>query len=305
MTSRKRLILNCDDFGQCRAANEAIIALLEEGLASSATIMAPAPAFREAAQWARRQGDRVSIGAHLTFTSEFPGWRWGSLTGAASLQDAEGFLHPDVESFERRAEARDVKREMEAQFRAVRDAGVRITHADNHMGSLYGLATGRSHLQLTLRECSARRLPFRLFRRIWEQDEFLASIAGAEKTLGKVVLLADLLGVPLPDYLVSHPYHVEPGETYASFKAILCAKLYELPEGITETYVHPAVPDRDMERIVPSWEKRVWEFRLLQDDDFLYALRDAGIALATYRDVAREQKRSRLGALMGIGKLLG
>ncbi|SDS90113.1 hypothetical protein SAMN05444162_2559 [Paenibacillaceae bacterium GAS479] len=293
----KRLILNCDDFGQCRAANEAIFGLLEEGLASSATIMAPAPAFREAAEWCRRQGDKVSIGAHLTFTSEFPDWRWGALTGAASLQDRDGFLHPDIEAFERSALAPDVKREMNAQFKAIREAGISITHADNHMGSLYGLATGRSYLPLVLWQCSRRRLPFRLFRRIWEKDVFLASVPNAEQILNKVVALADLLRVPLPDYLVSHPYHVEPGETYSSFKTMMINKLYDLPEGITETYVHPAVQDEEMGRIIPSWEKRTWEHRLLQDGDFRYALQDAGIELATYRDVWREQKRPRWNAM--------
>jgi len=47
----KYLVINCDDFGQSPAMNAAIMHLLEEGLVSSATIMAPAPAFREAAEW--------------------------------------------------------------------------------------------------------------------------------------------------------------------------------------------------------------------------------------------------------------
>ena len=45
-----------------------------------------------------------------------------------------------------------------------------------------------------------------------------------------------------------------------SLKAMLIAKLYALPEGITETYIHPAVEDREMVRLIPSWEKRTWEF---------------------------------------------
>lgn len=299
----RKLILNCDDFGQCRAANEAIIGLLEEGLASSASIMAPAPAFREAAEWCRQMGEGISIGAHLTLTSEFPGWRWGALTGAASLCDSEGFLPPDLDSFEQNADAHDVRREINAQFRAIREAGVSVTHADNHMGSLYGLATGRSFLPLVLWQCSRRGIPFRLFRCIWEKDAFLSSIPNASRTLAKIVAVADLLAVPLPDYLVSHPYLLEEGETYASFKATMVAKLYELPAGITETYVHPALPDREMERIIPSWKKRTWEHRLLRDEDFRYALRDADIQLATYRDVAIEQKRSRWKAVRRLPQL--
>ena len=148
---------------------------------SSATIMAPAPAFREAAEWCRRTG-ASNIGAHLTFTSEFPGYRWGEPDRREVAADAEGSLHPTVEAFERCADSDEVRREMRAQFQAVKEAGIAVSHADNHMGSLFGLATGRSFLPMVLWECSRRKLPYRLFRRIWEQDEFLASIPEAQAT---------------------------------------------------------------------------------------------------------------------------
>ena len=56
----RKLILNCDDFCRCRAANEAIICLLEEEARPSATIMAPAPGFQEAAAWGRRPAQSIS-----------------------------------------------------------------------------------------------------------------------------------------------------------------------------------------------------------------------------------------------------
>ena len=46
MTMERRLIINCDDFGQSKAMNEAIRHLLEENKVSSATIMTVAPALR-------------------------------------------------------------------------------------------------------------------------------------------------------------------------------------------------------------------------------------------------------------------
>ena len=39
--SKKYLVINCDDFGQSPAMNEAIMTLLDEGKVSSATIMTP------------------------------------------------------------------------------------------------------------------------------------------------------------------------------------------------------------------------------------------------------------------------
>ncbi|MBN2980948.1 MULTISPECIES: ChbG/HpnK family deacetylase [Cohnella] len=301
----KRLILNCDDFGQSAAANRAIMHLLEEGKVSSATIMPPAPAFAEAAAWCRKR--RIgSVGLHLTFTSEYDAIRWRSLTGHPSLHDEEGFMFHTVEEFERNAEPRAVRLEMKAQFEAARRAGIDIAHADNHMGSLYGLATGKSHLPQVLWLCSRRRLPFRLFRRFEPRDSFMASIASPEtqRALDKVVALADTLGVGVPDYLISHPYHAEEGESYESFRAMMIARLYELPDGVTETYIHPAVEDEKLAKSIPSWKKRVWEYRLMLDADFEYAMKDANVMLTDYRHVQRHMRRPRLRAAGRLAKSL-
>ena len=139
------LILNCDDFGQSPAANRAIMHLLEERRVSSATIMPPAPAFEEAAAWVRGRAD-PRVGLHLTLTSELPGHRWSSLTGHPSLHDETGGMHLTVADFEKLADPKAVRAEINAQFDQVKDAGLPITHVDNHMGSLYGIETGRSYL---------------------------------------------------------------------------------------------------------------------------------------------------------------
>jgi predicted glycoside hydrolase/deacetylase ChbG (UPF0249 family) len=292
--------MNCDDFGQSHAANKAIMHLLEEGKVSSATIMPPAPAFEEAAAWVRRKRI-VNIGLHLTLTSEFAGFRWKSLTGQSSLHDESGYMHMTVLDFEKRADPRSVKSEIRAQFQAAKHAGLHLTHVDNHMGSLYGIATGRSYLPFVLWQCSKRGLPFRLFRYIYK-DKFLASIANAKEALEKVVVLADTLGVGIPDYLLSHPYHIEEGETYISFKQSLIEKVYDLPEGVSETYIHPGMEDEAMQRLIPSWEKRVWEYKLMLDEDFTYALRDARVTLIDYRYVHQHLRRSRWKSAIALFK---
>ncbi|RAV10807.1 polysaccharide deacetylase family protein [Paenibacillus contaminans] len=293
--TKRYLIINCDDFGQCKAANEAIIHLLEEGKVSSATIMPPAPAFKEAAAWARSLKE-PKVGLHLTFTSEYEGNRWRSLTGDPSLHDESGYMHMTIREFEEKAAPHAVGAEMRAQFRAVQEAGLTISHVDNHMGSLYGLATGRSYLPQVFRECGKRGLPFRIFRNVYEKDPLLASIPNAAGILAKVVALADALGVAMPDYLLTHVYPVEEGETYESFKSMLIQKVYDLPEGVSETYIHPAVEDDELKSFLPSWQKRVWEFELMQDDDFAYAIKDAGVVMTDYRYVREHLRRPRVAA---------
>lgn len=297
------MILNCDDFGQCEAANRAIMHLLEEGKVSSASLMPPAPAFREAAEWCRKNGVS-NVGLHLTLNSEFDGLRWSGLTGHPSLHDENGHMHRTVEHFERKADAGAVREEIEAQFRAVREAGLDISHVDNHMGSLYGLATGRSFLPQVLWQCSRRGLPFRLPRYPDPKERWLDSAEEESRRLALVTALADALGVGIPDRLLRHPYGIQEGETYDSFKQSFIRRLYELPEGVCEIYIHPAADDERMRRLIPHWEKRVWEYRLPLDDDFRYAMRDAGIVLYDYRRLQAERRRPRLRAAARLLRLL-
>lgn len=299
----KKLILNCDDFGQSPALNQAIMALLEEGKVSSATIMTVAPGFEEAAAWTAKRR-QPNVGLHLTMTSEFEALRWRSLTGDPSLHDDSGYQYRTVKEFEQGAATRAVMKEIDAQYGLARKAGIAVSHVDNHMGSLYGMETGRSLLPQTLWKVSRWKLPMRFFRHIYKEDPLLGSLEGIERPVAQVAALADAFGVPIPDYLLSHPFAVEDGETYDSFKQSIIAKLYRLPDGVCETYIHPGVPDPWMQEHIPNYEKRVWEYRLPFDDDFAYALRDADVELTGYRYVQEHLKRPRLRSGLRLVKLL-
>jgi predicted glycoside hydrolase/deacetylase ChbG (UPF0249 family) len=288
----KLLIINCDDFGQSPAMNKAIMHLLEERKVSSATIMTPAPGFEEAAEWCRRRG-QSNIGLHLTFTSEFDALRFPSLTGHSTLHDDSGNMHKTIEQFERKSDTAAFVLEIEAQYQALRKFGFPITHVDNHMGSLYGMATGRSRIPQVLRKCAKWGLPFRLFRKVHPDDPLLRSIPGVERIVAKASSLAGVMGVAIPDYLLSHPFEASVDETYERFKQSMMTKMYNLPDGISETYIHPAVDDPDMRSRVPHWEKRVWEYQLMLDEDFTYAIKDAGVILTDYSYIHKHGRASR------------
>lgn len=296
----KRLIINCDDFGQSPAMNQAIMHLLEEGKVSSATIMAVAPGFEEAAAWCSCR-QQQNVGLHLTMTSEFEALRWSSLTGDSSLHDEGGHQYKTVKEFEQGAHTKAVLKEIVAQYERVKQSGITISHVDNHMGSLYGMETGRSLLPQTLWRISRWGLPSRFFRYIHAEDPLLGSLKNIERPVALGAGLADTLGVPIPDYLLSHPFGVEEGETYDRFKQSIIAKLYSLPDGVSETYIHPGIDDPWMSANIPHWEKRVWEYRLPFDDDFIYAIRDSSVELTDYRYVQEHLKRPRVKS---AGRLL-
>ena len=106
------LIINCDDVGSSHSANVAALRALDEGIATSATMMVPCPWAREAA----RMFAGRDVGVHLTLTAEYPGYRWRSLTGARSLHDSDGFLPARTKDAVRNAQPDDVRAECRAQI---------------------------------------------------------------------------------------------------------------------------------------------------------------------------------------------
>lgn len=125
------LILNCDDVGSSHAANLACLEVMTSGIATSGTLMVPCA-------WAREAVDLfagLDLGVHLTLTCEYPGYRWRSLTGSASLHDADGFLPATIAEVFARASVQDVRTECRAQIEQALAWGVDVTHIDSHMGT--------------------------------------------------------------------------------------------------------------------------------------------------------------------------
>ncbi|MCJ2123703.1 ChbG/HpnK family deacetylase [Methylobacterium sp. J-077] len=123
------LIVNCDDLGSSHSANIASHRALTDGFATSATLMVPCPWALEAVEML----DGFSIGVHLTLTSEYEGYRWRGLTGAASLHDETGFLARTTAAALSMIKPGDARAECRAQIEAALSWGVDVTHLDAHM----------------------------------------------------------------------------------------------------------------------------------------------------------------------------
>ncbi len=71
----RRLIVNADDFGLTEGVNRAIVEAQERGIVTSATLMANASAFEEAASLARSLAERkarFSVGCHVVLIDGEP-----------------------------------------------------------------------------------------------------------------------------------------------------------------------------------------------------------------------------------------
>ncbi len=123
------LVINADDLGMSAELNSAILPLMEDGLVSSATLLANGSGVEEAA----RLGGKLvgcSLGAHLNIT-------WGRPVGPTEgleplLNDAGEFARVAFDADFTPALREAVAREWCCQVRRLLDLGVRLTHLDSH-----------------------------------------------------------------------------------------------------------------------------------------------------------------------------
>ncbi|HZG84109.1 polysaccharide deacetylase family protein [Paenibacillus sp.] len=286
------LIINADDFGMCHATNEGIFRLLEEGAVDSATVMMPCGWSTEAVRWSASH-PQFNVGVHFTLTSEWEGYKWGPVQrggDVSSLVVTGGWFPADAAAVERTADPAHVRAELIAQLEAATALGLDPTHVDNHMGTVYGLATGRDFLREVFEVCASYRLPFRIPRRAPQDRGAPPELQRKAEQLG---MFADSLGVAILDELVGLPFHKLPGETYDSFKRDMIALLRNLRPGVNELIIHPSLVTDELKAINPHWEKRGWEMDIFRDPEVLAAMSEAGIRRTRWSELRAMQRGER------------
>ena len=266
----KLLIINCDDLGSSRSANVAVYSALRHGLATSATLMVPCPwALDGAAQVAAQGGAAGGIGVHLTLTCEYPGYRWRSLTGAASLHDAQGYLPATIREVWAQADLDQVRAECRAQIDQAYAWGVDITHLDGHMGAM---TLEPRFFAVFLEMAEAYDLPVRMTSVRQEPDlGFPARALAAER--GR--LYAD------------HTATTWASPARPTFERILA----RLRPGVTEVFVHPVEDGPELRGYdLKEPDIRVDDHALLTDPELPGLIAAAGatlISFAPLRDLMR------------------
>ncbi len=283
----KLLIVNADDFGMCHAENAATMDLLVGGHVTSATIMVPCPWFEEAAAFCREH-PLIDVGVHLTLTAEWKKYKWGSVAPAdlvRSLLTPQGYFPDDSPEVEMRADLAEVEREFRAQLEKAKQAGIQLTHFDNHMGSAYGLATGRHFFDVVFKLSKEYGLPFRLPRNISER--YLASLSEQGKAaIKEQIKLWTAQGFALPDYLES----VQHGKTYEESVAAYQRFFRNLKPGVTELYIHAAFPEEEMQAISASWRNRDYDYRIFKSEETKKLLAELDVKLIGWRELQRLQR---------------
>ena len=262
------LIINADDLGMSEAINVAIIGAIEEGIASSCSLMAPCPAAEHAVDLLRRRRG-MPFGIHLTLVCDSTRTPWGPLSAreeVPSLLTGTGALFgPDrVPDLLARARIEDVEREFRAQIRAVLDAGLSPTHLDWHC-----LADGGRDDVFDLAEEHG------LAVRAW-------SARGRRELRRR--------GSPVTEhpFLDSFALDVDDDKTPR-----FAEMLRGVPAGLSEWAVHPGLDDAGSRAADDGWRVRATDHEFLTSPAARAIVRDEGIVVLDHRAVQRAWLRRR------------
>lgn len=273
----KFLILNADDFGYNPQQNAAIAELLETGRITSTSVLTVAPEAEAAATLAGTQ--KYPVGVHWTINSDSAEARWQSLTGARSLSDAKG-LRANGAALALHAKRREVYTELETQFLYLQARGCAVDHADNHCATLYGI-NGRRFFLDAFDLCAKYRLPFRFPK----TPGFLERQIGRKlpspllRVQQMLVHCGEKRGVQMPDDVVSNPWNMARIQNYETLRRYYLDAVDLCLPGVTEMFLHPAQP---LESAGPEWQKRVYEYRLLQSGDLLTRAEQKGVRIVSW-----------------------
>ena len=294
----KYLIINADDFGMCRAGNLAVFDLLKSGGITSSTIMAPCGWAPEACKFAK-ENPQFAIGVHLTLTSEWSNYRWApvSASNTESLRDEDGYMFKESDEVGKNVDIDEVEAEIRAQIERLKKLGLTPSHLDNHMGSLYGIETGRFELlNLVLDIAGEYGLPFR-FPGTFTDDQLNNTMLDIkiDKNIimglfEKITAYAKSRGVITPDYLIPGEWTGPQKDSYENYREYIYELYKTFPEGVTETYIHPALECDELKGTSSVWERRVWEYKLFSDPKTKQHIESCGIKLINYRDLAEMRK---------------
>jgi predicted glycoside hydrolase/deacetylase ChbG (UPF0249 family) len=213
----------------------------------------------------------ADLGIHLALNSEWTDYRWRPVSPAdavPTLLDDQGYLPLLEDHVVAQAKPVEVERELRAQIERARAAGIRISHLDSHMATLF-------------------RSPA-----LFEVYERLGASYGLPQLLERQgARNAPQLGVRA-DALLDRVVSIGPGVPRERWLAAYRDLLAPLPAGVYQLIVHLGYDDEEMRGA--TWDHPDWgaawrqnDLELVKSEAFRQFLREQGFVLIGWRDLAR------------------
>ncbi len=269
------LILHADDLGVSHSENSASINAYENGGINSASIMVPCPWFPEIAQYATKNPD-FDLGLHLTLTAEWSNYKWNGVSSTSaipSLLNDQQHFYSSSEEVGQKANLAEVEKEIRAQVDRASSFGIKPTHLDSHMGSLFQTPD-----------------LFKLYQKLgadYKIPVFIpyGSLKGAQPLIDAIQpgqILVDNLAMINPEIVPD-----DWGEYYLNI-------IKNLQPGLNEIIVHIAYDNAEMQAVTidhpdfgSAWRQRDYEVVLSQE--FKKLIHERNIKLVTWRQIQELQ----------------
>jgi len=267
----KLLILHADDLGVAHSVNVASFDALDKGAISSASIMIPTPWVGEVAAYARAHPN-ADLGLHLTLTSEWETYRWGSVESkdkVKSLLDSAGTFPSETAPVTAKANSVEAERELRAQVERALALGIHPTHLDSHMGALF---TSNDLIATYIKVAHHYRLPF-------------LAIRGNPPGVTTVPLSPN-------DVVLDNVIVASPDVPRDHWKEFYLNAIANLKPGLTEIIVHLGHDDAELQAVTvnhepygSAWRQR--DYDAVTSPEFKKALEDNHVVLVRWRDLQK------------------
>jgi len=282
----KVVIFHVDDAGMSHSSNAGTIKAIEEGAATSCSIMMPCGWVSEFARYLKEHPE-TDAGLHMTLTSEWKNYRWGPVAGknqVPGLVDEEGCMWPSVAQTATHATADEIELEMRAQIDRALTMGIKPTHFDTHMGTVYATPEFiERYVKLGVEYQVPIMLPAGHAQYIAEEERTLVDEVRA---LGERVWAA---GLPVLDDLFTGGY----GWKDANQLERYTQALKNMEPGLLQVIIHASDPSDVFPLISSSGPTRKADMEAMMNPRLLKTIEEEGIVLTTWREL--KERRDKAG----------
>lgn len=282
---KRVLIFHADDIGMCYEANEAAKRYLAAGEIQSIAMMVPCPWFNEIAGWYQEHPD-YDCGLHLAMNSEWRWYRWPSVAPrdkVPGMIDSDGYLYGETLMTALKAKPSEIEAEIRAQIERALSRGIRPSHIDTHMGTLYA----RPDFTAVYAKLAVEyRIPAMIIEPTPKIiEKFRQRGIAPSEALQRVL---DAYPLPKLDDFDSVPE----GKTYEEKRDAFFLQVKNLDPGITEIIFHPSSETEGLKKITNSWPQRVWEAQLFSDPVVKQFFAAEGLLFTNWKELmARWEER--------------
>ncbi len=268
----KLLIVHADDLAVAHSVDAASFDALDKNAVTSASIMVPCPWLTEVAAYAKSHPE-ADLGLHITLTSEWNTYRWGSVASAnqvSSLLDPADTFWSDTGPVAKNAKPQEAEREIRAQVERAIAMGIHPTHLDSHMGTVF---TTPELFAAYVKVAHEYHLPFLAVRVSDERSKLLSVLSEKDVVLDSVVIAG-------------------PDVQREQWKDFYLNAIRNLKPGLTEIIVHLGHDDAELQAVTvdhpdygSAWRQRDYDF--VTSAEFKKALRENHIILVKWKDLGK------------------